>query len=188
MQLVQAGQNGIELPFARSLENCGPASTLPTMLNMSYPDPISSQNNRDPLLLSYSEPNPSVPFLNSEVENIPTFDHLVPRPPRAFSPSTMRNHQSSLNMKYMIRTLRSYPFTMLPGKSRSLPAFIHPQCISYGSKHDGVIRNSLSSPLENCLAIMQMWSVKNEANATFIWRSIRMEQDRLYSEVCSPFP
>jgi hypothetical protein len=183
IQLFQAGQNGAEIPFTGSLEQREPISALSDIYGMPIQDPITSRNAQGPPQLSYSDPDPTTGFLDTDVEEIFMFNQLLPKPPRGFFVRAMRNHQLSLSRKYMITTLRSYPFTMLPGKSQKLPAFIHPQCLSYGSKDGRLARCSLSSPLENCLAIMQMWAVKNEANAAFIWKTIRMEQERLFSEV-----
>jgi hypothetical protein len=187
MQLVQTSQNGFEGPLSSSPEYPGSNSVLPDIYDMSFSEPISSQTMRDPLLLSYPTSTSSSDSLYPDVEEALTFDHLLPKPPKAFDPRTVRNHLFSLNAKYMICTLRSYPLRMLPGKPRDLPSFIHPQCMSYISRDDRMIHDSHSSPLENCLAIMQMWSVKSKGNSSFIWSTIRMEQERLLSEVRPPF-
>lgn len=154
---------------------------------MSFETSIPSQNTRGPLQLSYPNPTTrSTGVLEPEIEeDIFTFSQLLPKPPRGFFPRTTRNQQFSLNRKYMITTLHSYPFAMLPGKSQKLPAFIHPQSLGRGSKN---VPGGGDSPLENCLAIVQMWSVKNEANSKLIWKTVRLEQERLSSEVCRSFP
>ena len=183
MQLVQVGSSIAELPLASDFDCPDSTYDIPYLYNTSLSEAASLQNTRGPFPLSYSEPKSCPDFSNTEVVDTLTFEHLFPKPPKAFNPRTMRSHQFSLNREYMLCTLRSYPFMMVPGKTRTLPAFIHPQSLGYKRKNDRFLNNRLSSPLENCLAIVQMWSVKNKANAQLIWRTIRMEQERVLAEV-----
>ncbi|MCJ1331273.1 hypothetical protein MMC10_007961 [Thelotrema lepadinum] len=69
---------------------------------------------------------------------------------------------------------------MLPGDSP--PPFIHPQLGTETARDGRTIYQSLPRPLASCAAIMQMCSVKNEGNVLFIWRAIRMEQERFSLE------
>ena len=188
MQLVQVSSSIAELPLASDFDYPNSTNDFPYLYDTSLSEPASLQNTRGPLPLSYSEPKSCPDFSNTEVVDTLTFEHLFPKPPKAFDPRTMRNHKFSLNRKYMLCALRSYPFMMLPGKARSLPGFIHPQSLGYKCKNDRFLNNRLSSQLENCLAIMQMWSVKNKANTQLIWRTIRMEQERVLAEVSSSPP
>jgi hypothetical protein len=104
--------------------------------------------------------------------------------PRAFLPKTTGETQFSLNKKYVLCTLRSYPYMMLAGKI--LPPFIHPKSATNNSD-DPLDDSKLLGPLANCAAIVQMCSVKNKTNTVFIWKTIRMEQERLLAEVCPNF-
>lgn len=183
MQLVQVDSSTDELPLASNFDCLDSTYDVPYLYDTSLSEAASLQNTRGPSPLSYSEPKSCPDFSNTEVVDTLTFERLFPKPPKAFDLRTMRNHQFSLNRKYMLCTLRSYPFMMIPGKTQTLPAFIHPQSLGYKRKNDRFLNNRLLSPLENCLAIVQMWSVKNKANARLIWRTIRMEQERVLAEI-----
>lgn len=105
------------------------------------------------------------------------------RAPRVFWPRKVRYRQLSLNQKYAICTLRSYPHYLLPGKG--MPPFIHPQCQIQKVSQDGrVAQTSIPEALAKCAGIIAMWSVKDKNNSVFIWRAIRSEQERLSKEVC----
>jgi hypothetical protein len=125
----------------------------------------------------------SIDFSSLEVLN-PLGIEPVLRAPRAFWPKRVRYQQLSLNRKYVICTLSTYPHIMLPGKG--MPPFIHPQCPVKRFGQDGrVAQTSLPGPLATCAGIIAMWSVKNKNNSVFIWRAIRTEQERLSEEVNS---
>ncbi|KUJ12992.1 uncharacterized protein LY89DRAFT_197985 [Mollisia scopiformis] len=106
------------------------------------------------------------------------------RAPRAFKPKMVKHRQLSLNRKYVICTLRSYPQMLLPGKGP--PPFLHPHCMEQEYDQSESAQTSLIDPLARCSGIVAMWSVKNKDNSSFIWRSIRMEQERL-SEECHTY-
>lgn len=115
------------------------------------------------------------------MESISYHDILL-KPPKYFWPSTIQQHRFSLNKQYLLCTLNSYPCMILPGKS--LPPFIHPHLLAAVSGDGGRTRKSqLPKPLASCAAIMQMFTAKNESNVKFIWEAIRMEQERMISEV-----
>jgi hypothetical protein len=104
------------------------------------------------------------------------------RAPRAFWPKTVRYRQLSLNIKYVICTLSTYPHMMLPDKG--MPPFIHSQWLVREFDQDGrVTQTSLPGPLATCAGIIALWSVKNGNNSLFIWRAIRAEQERIAEEV-----
>lgn len=108
----------------------------------------------------------------------------VLRAPRAFRPRKVHLRQLFLNRKYVICTLSTYPYMMLPDKG--VPPFIHPQFRINEVDRDGQLpQTSLPGPLATCAGIMAMWSVKNNNNSIFIWRAIRTEQERLSHEVDS---
>lgn len=126
-------------------------------------------------------PRLSMDYPSSEIMDAILYKPVVAKAPKAFRPRTVRDHQFSLGRRYLLCTLRSYPHMILPGKP--LPPFIHPHFLTEVSGDGGVTHTSLPRPLANCTAIMQMCSAKNESNVTFIWRAIRMEQERLSAEV-----
>lgn len=125
--------------------------------------------------------NSTIDYSNFGHVDFSLFDELIPRPQKAFWPRKKGDSRFSLNRHFVLCTLRSYPYQILPGKS--LPPFIHPQSLINYTREDGIIQRSLPGPLATCAAITQMCSMKDESNALFIWRAIRMEQERLSAEV-----
>lgn len=110
------------------------------------------------------------------------YEDIVPKPPKYFWPSTIQHHRFSLNKQYLLCTLNSYPYMILPG--RSFPPFIHQHLLVETSRDGGRTHKSqMPRPLASCAAIMQMFSAKNESNVKFIWSAIRMEQERMINEV-----
>ncbi|KAG9231563.1 hypothetical protein BJ875DRAFT_113309 [Amylocarpus encephaloides] len=104
---------------------------------------------------------------------------IMPRAPKLFG-QRKRDNQLSLNKNYLLCSLRTYPHMMLPGKS--LPPFIHPTSMIDMQREDRTTQKTLPGPLANCAAIVQMYSVKNNSNAVFIWKAVRMEQERISAE------
>lgn len=140
-----------------------------------------SQYARSSPRLPYMDPSSFVNLSDTEIGDDFLFPQITLKAPKAFRPRKVRDNQFSLNKSYVLCTLRSYPSMMLPGDT--LPPFIHPQCLFDISGDDQVHHKSLPGPLATCAAIVQMFSVKNDGNAIFIWKAIRMEQERLLDEV-----
>jgi hypothetical protein len=108
------------------------------------------------------------------------------RAPRAFTPRTVTYRRLSLNRKYVICTLKSYPQRLLQNKDP--PPFTHTQYLPSNSQHEARLQTSLIDPLATCSGIVAMWCVKNKNNSAFIWHSIRTEQERLFEQVGSLNP
>lgn len=128
----------------------------------------------------YLEPSSLMNSANLEINDL-MFDQIIPRAPKAFWPRRVRENQFSLNKSFLLCTLRSYPSMLLPGDT--LPPFIHPQGWIDKSGNHRVNHMSLLGPLATCVAIVQMFSVKNESNVKFLWKTIRTEQEKLSAEV-----
>jgi hypothetical protein len=111
-------------------------------------------------------------------DSLPT---LFPRPLRLFVPECFGNSKSPLTQRYLLCTLRSYPVMMLRGQN---PPFIHPHTL-FDDPGDFQSRRTIKAgPLAVCNELLQMFTMKNQDNVVQIWRAIRMEQERLLSEVC----
>lgn len=106
---------------------------------------------------------------------------LFPRPLRLFIPQCFAGSKSPLTQRYLLCTLRSYPVMMLRGQN---PPFIHPRTIFDEPEDFGPRRKMKAGPLAVCNELLQMFTMKNRDNVVQIWRAIRMEQERLLSEVC----
>lgn len=132
--------------------------------------------------LRYLEPRSTPEFPSPDIADAFFFDRITLKAPKSFAPRRVQGNQFSLNRKYVLCALQSYPYMILPGK-KSLPPFIHPQCMVDIASGDGAVKRSLPGPLATCAAIVQMFSAKNESNAIFIWKAIRMEQERILTEV-----
>lgn len=126
------------------------------------------------------------PSHNREIRSLPSHDYQmefadlssfcpfenqpVIQAPRAFKPRTVKCRQLSLNKRFVMCTLQSYPQMLL--RDQKSPPFLHPR------------QEELPGPLATCSGIVALWSVKNKNNSAFIWRSIQTEQVRLSEEVC----
>lgn len=104
---------------------------------------------------------------------------ITTTPPKAFAPL---HNKHTLNESYVLCTLRSYPHMMVPGKI--LPPFIHRSQLANESQDERVTRKFLPRPLGACSAIMEWYAVRNPSTVRDIWNCIRLEQERLSSEVC----
>jgi hypothetical protein len=183
MQLDHAPMDmyvGDAAPLEISPEYASAVLVPPGKYQMRYSTPISGRSSPVPIP-PYFEADSSLGFLPGSIVDGVSFDQINPKAPKALIPRQFRNHEFSLNREYLRSTLSSFPYMMLPGKT--LPEFIHPQSVIGSFEGDGTIHKSVRGPLANCLAIMQMCSIKNKGNSAFIWRAIRMEQERLLAEV-----
>lgn len=98
--------------------------------------------------------------------------------PRKFAPSS-----TSFTAKYLMSVLSSYPKLM--ATNPVVPPYIHPHHPK--SNGDDCIydtdKTCLPEPLAICSSIVQMFLTKRRESNAFIWRTIRLEQQRLYKEV-----
>ncbi|KAK4502241.1 hypothetical protein PRZ48_005666 [Zasmidium cellare] len=99
-------------------------------------------------------------------------------PIKAFTPRGPSWGRFSLLGKYMTQTIRSYPYMM--HSDETYAPFIHRECM---------INSTLSThknepgPLLRCTAIVELWRSKTRNNASYLWRILRMEQERLRQEI-----
>ncbi|CAD6446015.1 1ff480a9-7ceb-4b5e-9f5a-db7132b36913 [Sclerotinia trifoliorum] len=110
-------------------------------------------------------------------DNLPyyrMYNQPVPKAPIAFAPRKSHKSQFSLNRNYILCTLPTYPSMMLSNNSDIPPPFIHPHFND---------RKALSGALGICANLVRWTSHKTEDNAVHIWRCIRMEIDRLLSDI-----
>jgi hypothetical protein len=90
---------------------------------------------------------------------------------RAFPPRNIVKTGAEMSAIFIRRILGSYPNMMQ--RKDTFPPFIHPSCC----KDD-----QMPEALTNCMSIVQMFSTRTKDNAKFLWRTVRMEQDRLRHE------
>lgn len=87
-------------------------------------------------------------------------------------PLLMATPVAQYNATYIIRTLRAYPRMIL--RKATFPSFMHPHW-----------HGSLPEPLASCMSIAQIFASRNPETSSFVWRTIRTEQQRLVDQVCS---
>ena len=63
-------------------------------------------------------------------------------------------------------------------RKETFPPFIHSSYCLHGE---------MPKALVNCMSIVQMFSTRTSASNEFVWRTIRMEQERLWVEVRTKF-
>ncbi|RDL36292.1 uncharacterized protein BP5553_05644 [Venustampulla echinocandica] len=136
------------------------------LFHPSTPGPFLYGEGRYP---SYS------PIYNTFGASIPY--PISPKPPKSFLPNRDHDQKLQLNRRYIGCVMRSYPSMFLENK---LPPFIHHSCLS--NEPNSSLHTSLPGPLSICAGIVQMFNVKNKSNTGFIWKTIRMEQERLAAE------
>lgn len=120
-----------------------------------------------------------------ELENASAspFDQMISELPIPFAIRWPDNKQFSLNRSYVLCTLKSYPYMLLP--ERDPPPFIHPHSAfgTYESSSGVVARRIRQPPLQNCAAIVRWHSVRDIDNTVFIGNTMRVETERLLKEV-----
>jgi hypothetical protein len=113
---------------------------------------------------------------NTEIMS-PSRQQIVPQATRGFWPKGIRWRQLSLVRKYVLSTLKTFPSLIL--SDGTMPPFIHPTSMI----QERLLPETLQpGPLSRCAGIVALWSTKNKNNKHYIWKIIRMEQERLAEE------
>jgi hypothetical protein len=177
------------LPYADTIENastnCGEYFDSSTDLTESF-GAITGHFSSDEEIQSFTNDSSDdsgspKPWVCTESMHHVEIEQFFAVAPKTFSARKAPSCNLSLNHNYVLCTLRSYPHRML---STSLPPFLH-----HNNRHRGFRTGYLATheakppPLEVCTAIVQMCSVKNKENTPFIWKTIRLEQQRFLAEV-----
>lgn len=81
----------------------------------------------------------------------------------------------------IIQILSSFPAMML--RKETFPPFIHPRSFSTVPGKD----SDMPEALANCMSLAQLFKIRTKENSRFLWKSIRLEHERLWREVCSFF-
>lgn len=110
------------------------------------------------------------------------FGQIIPQVPEPFSIKKIANGQFSLNRSFVLCTLKSYPRMF---HLRDLPPFIHPY-YAYGNNTPGCQSATTKydqPPLQNCAVIIRWHFVADEDQVMYVWRTMRVELERLLTEV-----
>jgi len=98
--------------------------------------------------------------------------------PRRLLRRTMASPVASANGQFILQTLRTYPRMML--RTSTYPPLVHAS-----STNNQNANTSIEDPLSVCINIIQLFYSKTNQSSPFVWRSIKFEQERLYSQVVS---
>jgi hypothetical protein len=80
---------------------------------------------------------------------------------------------------FVITIIGSYPAMML--RKETFPSFIHPACVSEREDSGDYIPEALLK----LQSIAQIFANRSRGTSKFMWRMIRVEQQRIYSDVRS---
>ncbi|KAI1862819.1 uncharacterized protein JN550_009966 [Neoarthrinium moseri] len=141
-----------------------PALLEPFEVNHQLPDPTATSNALDytSRLFSFST-NPSI-------------SRALQAPSTSFSLRTANNLTQRSLGSLMLRILRRYPFMLL--RKETFPPFVNPLLYSGLETAEGLPEQALI----NAVSLVQMFKSRTESNKRFIWRLIRIEQERILSE------
>jgi hypothetical protein len=78
----------------------------------------------------------------------------------------------------LAQTIASFPYMMT--RQENFPPFIHPRSYNYSSDN-----NELPDILRDCMGLAHMFQTKKRESDRMFWRLVRMEQEKLYAQVCS---
>ncbi|CZR68147.1 uncharacterized protein PAC_18046 [Phialocephala subalpina] len=205
--LVSSSLNTVEWIF----ESAGPASTSTDSQIANYANAITtsysdSHGSTEPvavpgaatslsqsLEIDYGAKEPPQETCDREFDLHTAFSNLgsinalelqqfIPKVPKAFAPRSFQNDQLSLNRRFVLCTLRSYPSMMLSGDP---PPFIH-RYYGYGvdtSAGNLTTQVARPAPLKNCANIVLWFTKKDKDNIRFIWNTIKAETERLLKEL-----
>jgi hypothetical protein len=136
---------------------------------IQWPSPSSSS------LVHHSTPTPD------QIVQIQQASYVLNSSIPVMSMSTLRTLIQRPKMKtgriatLTMHTLKSYPLMML--RHNTLPPFIHPHLISSG------VHEKDLEPLTNCISLVHMISSGVQGSRKLFWRNVRVECERLCSEV-----
>ncbi|KAI9148454.1 hypothetical protein HJFPF1_12286 [Paramyrothecium foliicola] len=100
-------------------------------------------------------------------------------------PRKHKTAEASLTSKMMLGSMRQYPAMLINGLS--LPPFISSPC--FGDKiqcQQSRTHHCLQQPLAVCASIVRMCQGDSPGDRSFTWKTIYMEEQRLFHEILSP--
>lgn len=96
---------------------------------------------------------------------------------RSLSPRSLGRDGAQMCVMFLTRIFGSFPAMML--RTETFPPFIHAGC--FAEARD---RGTPSEALLNCMSIAQIFVSRTKDTKKFVWSTIRMEQERMWLEVC----
>jgi hypothetical protein len=100
------------------------------------------------------------------------------KPPKILDRRSLDTPQAQMATMMLGQIIASFPHMMT--RQDTFPPFIHPRCYDYSSGS-----NDLPEILKDCMGLAHMFHTKTRESNKMFWRSVRIEQEKLYAQVCS---
>jgi hypothetical protein len=101
------------------------------------------------------------------------------KPPKVLGQRSLETPQAQMATMMLAQIIASFPYMMT--NKKTFPPFIHPR-----SSEDSRGGNELPEILKDCMGLAHMFHTKKKESNKMFWRSVRMEQEKLYAQVCNP--
>jgi hypothetical protein len=102
-----------------------------------------------------------------------------PETARPLVPRSMKKDGAQMSAFFLSRIFSSYPEKMM--RKETFPPFIHPRFFSFGPGENNI--DPLPEALVNCMSLAKMFNGRTKESSKLVWRTIRMEIERLRVEV-----
>jgi hypothetical protein len=99
------------------------------------------------------------------------------KPPKVLGQRSLETPQAQMATMMLTQIIASFPYMMI--RKETFPPFIHPRCYDYPSGSDDI-----SEILKDCMGLAHMFHTKKRESNKMFWRSVRIEQEKLYAQVC----
>lgn len=96
---------------------------------------------------------------------------------RSLAPRYLRDTKVQTSALFLTRILGSYPDMMM--RKENFPPFVH--SITFAEHQDN--KEFFPEALINCMSIAQIFANRKKETNKFMWRTIKMEQEKIWSEV-----
>jgi hypothetical protein len=165
-------ESGLQSHFDFNIfNNVGLDDSLDTFVTLEPPDPRLDVANIG---------SSNLPVIATEHIRIgPVSPVSLPwKPPKTLGQRSVDTPRAQMATMMLAQMIASFPYMMM--RKETFPPFIHPRCYDYSRSS-----NELPEMLKDCMGLAHMFhSKKRESNKVF-WRSVRMEQEKLYTQVYS---
>lgn len=100
------------------------------------------------------------------------------KPPKVLGKRTTDTPQAQMATMMLAQIIASFPYMMT--QKETFPPFIHPRCYDFS-----LGKNEMPEILTDCMGLAHMFVTKKKESNKIFWRSVRMEQDKLFTQVWS---
>jgi hypothetical protein len=98
------------------------------------------------------------------------------KPPKVLGPKSFAP-QAQMATVMLTQIVASFPYMMT--RKETFPPFIHRRCYDHSSGS-----NEIPEILKDCMGLAHIFHTKTRESNKMFWRSVRMEQEKLYAQVC----